>query len=135
CQLRFYPSLVGQALLAESHSIVSIGSTPDAHGRYAPLNLRAWPSLAPVIRIHQTAPTETLVIGPPSTRRGRQSTRAAFRFSQPARRPGAAGIRSSRGAQPVISARLRVPARAPQPASRATNRHPRLRNSAIVRRP
>src|SRR5262249_27478411 len=43
-----------------------------------PLSVRAWPSLAPVIRIRQTAPTETLVIQPPSTRRGRQSMRAAF---------------------------------------------------------
>src|SRR5262249_58706241 len=60
-----------QVLLAESHSIDSIGSTPDAHGRYAPLNLRAWPSLAPGIPIHQTAPTETLETGPPSTRPGR----------------------------------------------------------------
>jgi hypothetical protein len=31
-----------------------------------------------VIRVHQTASTETLVIQPPSTRRGRQSMRAAF---------------------------------------------------------
>src|SRR5262249_61675230 len=30
----FLASLFGQAFLAESHSIVSIGSTPHAHGRY-----------------------------------------------------------------------------------------------------